>query len=60
MIVGGADLIVFWIFAPIAIGSAIGMVIQRNAVHAALLLILNFFCLAVFYLVLGAELLFAV
>ena len=57
---GGVDLVVFWIFAPIAIGSAIGMLLQRNAVHAALLLILNFFCLAVFYLVLGAELLFAV
>jgi len=55
-----ADLIVFWVFAPIAIGSAILMLVQRNAVHAALLLIVNFFCLAVFYLVLGAELLFAV
>jgi NADH-quinone oxidoreductase subunit J len=55
-----ADLIVFWVFAPIAIGSAIAMLLQRNPVHAALLLILNFFCLAVFYLVLGAELLFAV
>jgi NADH-quinone oxidoreductase subunit J len=55
-----ADLIVFWVFAPIAIGSAMAMLLQRNPVHAALLLILNFFCLAVFYLVLGAELLFAV
>ena len=54
------DLIVFWVFAPIAIGSAIAMLMQRNAVHAALYLIVNFFCLAVFYLVLGAELLFAV
>jgi NADH-quinone oxidoreductase subunit J len=58
--VSSADLIVFWIFAPIALGSAIAMLLQRNAVHAALFLILNFFCLAVFYLVLGAELLFAV
>jgi NADH-quinone oxidoreductase subunit J len=55
-----ADLIVFWIIGPIAIGSAIAMLLQRNPVHAALYLILNFFCLAVFYLVLGAELLFAV
>jgi NADH-quinone oxidoreductase subunit J len=54
------DNVVFWVVAPIAIGSAIAMILQRNAVHAALLLILNFFCLAVFYLVLGAELLFAV
>jgi NADH-quinone oxidoreductase subunit J len=58
--VSSADLVVFWIFAPIALGSAIAMLLQRNAVHAALFLILNFFCLAVFYLVLGAELLFAV
>jgi NADH-quinone oxidoreductase subunit J len=54
------DAIVFWVFAPIAIASAIMMLVQRNAVHAALYLILNFFCLAVFFLVLGAELLFAV
>jgi NADH-quinone oxidoreductase subunit J len=54
------DAIVFWVFAPIAIGSAIMMLVQRNAVHAALYLILNLFCLAVFFLVLGAELLFAV
>jgi NADH-quinone oxidoreductase subunit J len=55
-----ADLILFWVFSPIAVASAILMLVQRNAVHAALLLIVNFFCLAVFYLVLGAELLFAV
>jgi len=54
------DNVVFWVLAPVAIGSAIAMILQRNAVHAALLLILNFFCLAVFYLILGAELLFAV
>ncbi|MEX0755090.1 MAG: NADH-quinone oxidoreductase subunit J [Actinomycetota bacterium] len=54
------ELIVFWIFAPVAVGSAIAMLLQRNAVHAALLLVLNFFCIAVFYLLLGAEFLFAV
>jgi NADH-quinone oxidoreductase subunit J len=55
-----ADLIVFWVFAPISVGSAIGMLLMRNAVHAALFLIVNFFCLAVFYLILGAPFLFAV
>jgi NADH-quinone oxidoreductase subunit J len=55
-----ADWIVFWVFAPISIGSAIAMLFQRNAVHAALFLIVNFFTLAVFYLVLGAPFLFAV
>ena len=55
-----ADWVVFWVFAPVSIGSAIAMLFQRNAVHAALLLIINFFTLAVFYLVLGAPFLFAV
>lgn len=54
------DQIVFWVFAPISIGSAIAMLFQRNAVHAALFLVVNFFTLAVFYLVLGAPFLFAV
>jgi NADH-quinone oxidoreductase subunit J len=55
-----ADLILFWVFAPVSVGSAIAMLLQRNAVHAALFLIVNFFTLAVFYLVLGAPFLFAV
>jgi len=55
-----ADQIVFWVFAPISVGSGIAMLFQRHAVHAALLLIVNFFTLAVFYLVLGAPFLFAV
>ena len=54
------DQIVFWVFAPISIGSAIAMLLQRNAVHAALFLVVNFFTIAVFYLVLGASFLFAV
>jgi NADH-quinone oxidoreductase subunit J len=55
-----ADLILFWVFAPISIASGIGMLLMRNAVHAALFLIVNFFCLAIFYLILGAPFLFAV
>ena len=54
------DNIVFWVFAPISIASAVGMLLMRNAVHAALFLIVNFFCLAVFYLLLDAPFLFAV
>jgi NADH-quinone oxidoreductase subunit J len=54
------DNVVFWVFAPISVGSAVAMLFQRNAVHAALFLIVNFFTLAVFYLVLGAPFLFAV
>ena len=55
-----ADLIVFWVFAPISVASGIGMLMMRNAVHAALFLIVNFFCLAIFYLILDAPFLFAV
>jgi NADH-quinone oxidoreductase subunit J len=55
-----ADLIVFWVFAPISVASGIAMLLMRNAVHAALFLIVNFFCLAIFYLILGAPFLFAV
>jgi NADH-quinone oxidoreductase subunit J len=55
-----ADQIVFWVFAPISVGSAIAMVLQRNAVHAALFLVVNFFTIAIFYLLLGASFLFAV
>ena len=54
------DNVVFWVFAPIAAGSGIAMLLMRNAVHAALLLIVNFFCLAVMYLLLDAPFLFAV
>jgi NADH-quinone oxidoreductase subunit J len=54
------DNVVFWVLAPVAVGSGIGILMQRNAVHAALLLILNLFCISVFYLLLGAPFLFAV
>ncbi len=55
-----ADLILFWVFAPISIASGIVMLLMRSAVHSALFLVVNFFCLAVLYLILGAPFLFAV
>jgi NADH-quinone oxidoreductase subunit J len=54
------DNVVFWVFAPISVASAIGMLLMRNAVHAALFLIVNSFCIAVMYLLLDAPFLFAV
>ncbi len=54
------DLVVFWIVAPVSVGAAVLMLLQRNAVHAALLLIVNQFTLAVFFVLLGAHLLAAV
>jgi NADH-quinone oxidoreductase subunit J len=54
------DLIVFWITAPVSVGAAVLMLLQRNAVHAALLLIANQFTLAVFFVLLDAHFLAAV
>jgi NADH-quinone oxidoreductase subunit J len=55
-----SDWVVFWVIAPISIVSGVAMVLARNAVHAALLLIVNFFTLAVFFLILGSPFLFVV
>jgi NADH-quinone oxidoreductase subunit J len=55
-----AEQIVFWIMAPVSLGSGIAMLLARNAVHSALLLVLNFFTLAVFYVLLDAHFLAAV
>src|SRR5712691_3524182 len=54
------ELVTFWILAPISVVSAGAMLFQRNAVHAALLLIVNFFTLALFFLMLGSPFLFVV
>ena len=49
------DLIVFLILALVAVGTALGLLLSRNAVYAALFLVLNFATVAVFYLLLGAP-----
>ncbi len=46
---------VFIILALVAIITALGMLISRNAVYSALFLVLNFATVAVFYLLLGAP-----
>ena len=48
-------LIFFIILAVVAVASAIGLLVSRSAIYAALFLILNFACVAVFYLMLGAP-----
>ncbi|MBI4727989.1 MAG: NADH-quinone oxidoreductase subunit J [Acidobacteria bacterium] len=50
----------FWVMAVTALLSGLGMVMARNAVHSALMLVVNFFALAVFYVLLGAHFLAAV
>lgn len=49
----------FIIFGAMALGSGLGMLFSRNAVHAALLLVVNLGSIAGLFLTLGAEFLFA-
>ena len=49
------DLILFLVLAVVAVATAIGMLMSRNAVYSALFLVLNFITVAVFYLLLGAP-----
>src|SRR5688500_1509462 len=49
------NLILFLILALIAIATALGMLLSRNAIYSALFLVLNFVTVAVFYLLLGAP-----
>jgi len=48
----------FVLFGAVALGAAVGMLFQRNAVHAALLLVVNLLAVAGLFLTLGAEFLF--
>jgi len=49
------DLFLFIVLALIAIGTALGMLLSRNAVYSALFLVLNLGAVAVFFLLLGAP-----
>ena len=49
------ELILFYLFGIVAVGSALLMVTRRNPIVSALYLILNFICLAGFYLILHAQ-----
>src|SRR5258706_9833596 len=46
---------IFWAFAVVLIGSAVGVIIARNPVHSALLLVLAFFTSAGLWIQLEAE-----
>src|SRR5512139_286430 len=50
-----ANLILFIILAGVAVGSALAMLFSRNAIYAALFLILNFVAVALFYVILDAP-----
>ena len=46
---------VFSVVAIAAIGTAVGLVVRPNPLHGALFLVGNLFCVAVLFLMLGAE-----
>lgn len=47
--VSTGEAVTFWIFAPLAVLGALGMVASRNAVHSALCLVVTMLALGVFY-----------
>jgi NADH-quinone oxidoreductase subunit J len=49
------DTTLFFLLALLAVGSALGLLFSRNAVHAALFLVFNFAVMSVFFLILGAP-----
>lgn len=49
------ELVLFIVLSLVAIASALGMLTSKNAVYAALYLVLNFATVAVFYLMLGSP-----
>ena len=55
-----AEFVIFFIMAAIALGAAIGMVLARNPVHSALLLVTVLIAIAVMFLLQDAQLLAAV
>ena len=50
MIIQTPEAVMFWILAPIAVLSALGMLLVKKAVHSALLLAWVMITLAIFYI----------
>ena len=48
------EFLIFVIAAAVAVAAALMMVLQRNAMYSALFLVVTFFCIALFYVLLGA------
>jgi NADH-quinone oxidoreductase subunit J len=51
--------VAFVVISLIALGSALGLILKRNAIHGALFLVANLGSIAALYLMLGAEFLAA-
>jgi NADH-quinone oxidoreductase subunit J len=52
--------VAFWITTIVAIVSGLNVILQRNPIYSAIFLVANFFCLAVYYVLLNAQFLAAV
>jgi len=52
--------VAFWVTSFVAVVSGLNVVLQRNPIYCALFLVANFFCLAVYYVLLDAQFLAAV
>ncbi|HSJ25778.1 MAG TPA: NADH-quinone oxidoreductase subunit J [Longimicrobiales bacterium] len=52
--------LLWWVFASLAVGGALGMVTRKNPVASLLFLVLTFFSLAAIYLLLGAHFIAAI
>lgn len=52
--------IVFYLLASVCLASAVMVITRRNPVHAAMFLVLCFFCVAGIYVIMSAEFLAAV
>ena len=48
-------ILIFGTLALVIVGTAVGMLVSRNAVYAALFLAMNFATVALLYLILGAP-----
>jgi NADH-quinone oxidoreductase subunit J len=52
---GTAEVVLFWVFGTLALGSGIGVIVLRNLVHAALMLVLNLLAIAGLFLTLEST-----
>src|SRR5688572_33361121 len=52
--------LLWWVFASLAVGGAIGMITRKNPIASLLFLVLSFFSLASIYVLLGAHFIAAI
>lgn len=53
------ELMIFYIFAGIAVLASLGLIVSKNPVHSALFMVIVFFVVAALFVMLGAEFLAA-